>query len=380
VTALDLIAARVQGDSGLLLDGARRSSLAAAVARLGAGSPAEVLRRLDDPAEGRTLLAHLVDEVAVKETFFLRNTAELEALDWRALLASARARGQERVRVWVTACATGDEAYSLAILALEAFAMVSPPVEILATDLSATALERARQGRYRARATSAIPAELRMRWFVPDGHALAVRDPVRALVRFARHNLIRDPIPPLGQAPFDVITCRNVLIYFDEADVTRTVAGLERALAPGGRLVLGAADRLSGGTATMAAAETVAAAAAADPAPRLERAAADASAPAVTDAADGDLDADVALVLGRAARARGDHREAVHWLRRTLYLAPDRGVAALELALSLGSLGDREAQRRALWTALHTAQDTGDTELAAECRARLGDGERRAAS
>jgi chemotaxis methyl-accepting protein methylase len=375
MTALDLIAQRVRDDSGIVVDGSRRNSLAAAVARLRAGSPGEVLRRLDDPAEGRALLGHLVDEVAVKETFFLRNAAELEVLDWRALHAAARRRGQERVRIWCTACATGDEAYSLAILALEAFGGLAPPVDILATDLSQTALERARAGRYRDRATATLPARLRARWFEPDGQGLRVRPEVRALVRFARHNLIRDPVPPLGEAPFDVVTCRNVLIYFDEADVTRTVAGLERALVPGGRLVLGAADRLSGGAATMAAAASVAAAASAAPQPRPAlRAVPAASAPP-----DPVRDADVALLLGRAARARGDHADAVHWLRRTLYLAPDRAVAGLELALAYAGMGDIPAERRALWTALRTAQEAGDDdELIAECRARLDDLERQA--
>jgi chemotaxis methyl-accepting protein methylase len=377
MTALDVIAQRVRRESGIVVDGPRRTSLATAVARLDAGSPGQVLRRLDDPAEGRALLAHLVDEVSVKETFFLRNAAELEALDWRALHAGARERGAERVRVWCTACATGEEAYSLAILALEAFGGVAAPVEILATDLSPTALERARSGRYRERATSPLPTRIRTRWFDADGHALRVRDDVRALVRFARHNLVRDPVPPLGEGPFDVITCRNVLIYFDEADVTRTVAGLERALAPTGRLVLGAADRLSGGSATMNAVAAVAAAVAREPAPQPARPVA----PAPPSPPDPDLDADVALLLGRAARARGDDAEAVHWLRRSLYLAPDRAVAGLELALAHAALGQVEAERRALWTTLRTAQAEGgraNDELAAECRARLAALERQA--
>jgi chemotaxis protein methyltransferase CheR len=373
VSALEVIARRVREESGIALDGTRRSSLAAAVARLDLGSPGEILRRLDDPVGGRALLDRLVDEVAVKETFFLRNAAELEALDWRALHAGARRRGADRVRVWCTACATGDEAYSLAILALEAFGGVAPPVDILATDVSGTALECARIGRYRERATAALPTRLRVRWFEPEAHTLRVDDDVRALVRFARHNLIRDPIPPLGEAAFDVITCRNVLIYFDEADVTRTVAALERALVPDGRLVLGAADRLSGGTATMGAAAAVAAAATREPRP--------APPVAAPSGVDPELDAEVALLLGRAARARGDDAEAVHWLRRTLYLAPERAVAGLELALAHAALGQVEAERRALWTTLRTAEAQGGAdseELAAECRARLAELEHQA--
>jgi tetratricopeptide (TPR) repeat protein len=123
----------------------------------------------------------------------------------------------------------------------------------------------------------------------------------------------------------------------------------------------------------MAAAAQVAAVAPA-PAPRT-RPAAGGTAP------DPQLDAEVALLLGRAARARGDDAEAVHWLRRTLYLAPERAVAGLELALAHAALGQVEAERRALWTTLRTAQAQGGAEgeeLVGECRARLARLERRA--
>lgn len=82
----------------------------------------------------------------------------------------------------------------------------------------------------------------------------------------------------------------------------------------------------------------------------------------------------MALLLGRAARARGDHGEAVRWLRRTLYLDPSCAVAGLELALAHAALGDVAAERRALWTALRSAHSAGsrqDEELVRECRARL---------
>jgi chemotaxis protein methyltransferase CheR len=404
--ALEQLALRVKQASGIEADGSRLAALGAAVTRLGAGSPGEVLRRLDEPVGGPELLLRLVDEVAVKETFFLRNADELVRLDWRSLHADARVRGADRVRVWCTACASGDEAYSLAILALEAFWPLPPPVEILATDIAPSALARARAGRYRDRAVAHVPTELRDRWLERVGATMQVREAVRALVRFERHNLVRDPMPPLGEAPFDVITCRNVLIYFAADQVAGTVRGLRSALVPDGRLVLGAADRLSGSrvlgredptrrgapsrtlhpvaeravrqgpretrpgrAAHMAAARgdagsgTVSAA-------RQRRATSGPDAPEVNP----ELDADVALLLGRAARARGDHGDAVRWLRRTLYLDPDRAVAALELSLAHAARGETGAQRRALWTALRTAEAAGGSdneELAAECRSRL---------
>jgi chemotaxis methyl-accepting protein methylase len=376
--SLQQLAQRVQDVSGIEADGTRLPMLRAAVSRLGVGGPGEVLRRLEEPAGDSELLLALVDEVAVKETFFLRNADELMRLDWQSLYADARVRGADRVRVWCTACATGDEAYSLAILALEAFWPVAPPVEILATDLSRSALARARAGRYRDRAVAHVPGELRTRWLERDGATMRVREPVRALVRFERHNLVRDPIPPLGQASFDVITCRNVLIYFAADQVAETVRGLRGAVVPGGRLILGAADRLAGSRVLGREDPTRHAVPSRTLRPVAERSVREPPRPTRAGRAAPDpapeLDADVALLLGRAARARGDHGDAVRWLRRALYLDPDRAVAALELSLAHAARGEVDAQRRALWTALRTAETAGGSdneELAAECRSRL---------
>jgi chemotaxis protein methyltransferase CheR len=384
--ALIQLAQRVHSASGIEIDATRLTALRSAVQRLDAGTASEVLRGLDEPRCGAELLLALIDEVAVKETFFLRNAEELTRLDWRSMLAEARVRGEDRVRVWCTACATGDEAYSLAILAREAYWPLDPPVEILATDISPSALTRARAGSYRERSVAHVPAELRARWFERDGGMMRVREPVRSLVRFAHHNLVRDPIPPLGESTFDVITCRNVLIYFAADEVASTVRGLRTALSPTGRLVLGAADRLSGArvlgredpTRRPIPSRTLhpVAERSVREAPRRTRPAVAGAAGSAggTDAVDPALDADVALVLGRAARARGDQGDAVRWLRRTLYLDPDRAVAALELSLAHAARGETAAERRALWTALRTAEAAGGSEneeLAAECRSRL---------
>ncbi|HEY8584454.1 MAG TPA: CheR family methyltransferase, partial [Capillimicrobium sp.] len=242
---LDRLAAYVRRETGLALDGAQLSSLRGAVERLEPAGPAALLRRLDDRVDGPALTARLVDEVTVKETFFFRHPEELEAIDWRALSEAARRRGDARVRVWVTACATGEEAWTLAMLALEAFWPRPAPVEIVATDIAPGALARAAAGRYGPRAVARVSPGRRARWMTPHGDGLRVGDELRALVRFARHNLVRDPAPPLGHGRFDLITCRNVLIYFALPDVAAVVGRLRSALHPGGTLVLGAADRLS---------------------------------------------------------------------------------------------------------------------------------------
>ena len=193
-----------------------------------------------------TLLQRLINEVTVRETFFFRHPDELEAIDWHRSLEGANRRGSDVVRVWVAGCASGEEAYSLAILACEAFACPAPPIEIFATDIATAALEQAQRGRYGPRAVAALTENVRRRYFTVEDGLLRVDERLRRLVAFRRHNLIRDLAPGGVPGGFDVISCRNVLIYFDPPTVARVMRSLESALAPTGTLVLGAADRLSG--------------------------------------------------------------------------------------------------------------------------------------
>ena len=141
-------------------------------------------------------------------------------------------------------CATGEEAYSLVLLAAESLGTAEPPVDVLATDVSESALEAAREARYRGRSVTGLSQRLRERYFTEEDQLWSPVEVLRAPVRFARHNLVRDPAPPLGEGRFDLITCRNVLIYFDRPTVDAVIASLERALEPDGVLLLGAADAL----------------------------------------------------------------------------------------------------------------------------------------
>ena len=125
----------------------------------------------------------------------------------------------------------------------QAFAPGPAPVSIVATDISDAALAAALHGVYGPRAVRGIEPELRTRYLKRDGENLAVTGQLRHMVRFTRHNLIHDPPPAPGS--FDLITCRNVLIYFDPGTAERVVASLRLALNHGGTLMLGAADRIS---------------------------------------------------------------------------------------------------------------------------------------
>jgi chemotaxis protein methyltransferase CheR len=361
-----------------VIQGPQLASLEAALARLRPALDADAFLRSagDAPPE---LLERLIDEVTINETFFFRQRDELDAIDWRTLLDAARDVGSATIRVWVAACSTGEEPYTLAMLASEAFAPADAPVSILATDISTVALGHARQGRYRGRTVRTLDDRMRERYFVPDGEGLAVGEPLRRMVEFKRHNLVNDPVP--GQAPgrFDLIACRNVLIYFDAETVERAIGTLERALAPRGMLLLGAADRLCDSASRLARPDSPPRAAAAPPSRELRRplgrdepqfapvlalatALEAANEGSLRDAVDitermletDPLDADAYFVRGLAELGLGETGAAVASLRRALYVDPTFGLAAFKLARAHEQRGDRDAAAREYEHALHT--------------------------
>lgn len=208
------------------LDYALGSGLEAAAAASGADSEVLARRVVDrDPAA----IATLVEHAAVLETAFWRHPEQLEAV------ASAVSARPGPVRIWSAGCATGEEPYSVAIALLEA-GRHDAGDRILATDVSMRALDAARAATYADRALRRLPFDVAERWLLP-GKRRRVAPGARALVAFQQHNLVRDP-PPAG-APFDVVLCRNVLIYFEPETAAAVLDRLVGALVPGGLLVLG---------------------------------------------------------------------------------------------------------------------------------------------
>ena len=174
-TALDEVASLIQRESGIRFAAAQHPFLQAALGRIGPDrDPVAFLRRASDPSRRTKLVARLIDEVTVKETSFLRDRPQLERIHWRLMLRGARASGANHLRVWTVPCATGEEAYSLALLASEAFAPAEPPVTIFATDISGAALAHARAGVYRSRAARDVEPALQRRYFHRKGEELVV--------------------------------------------------------------------------------------------------------------------------------------------------------------------------------------------------------------
>lgn len=376
------IAALVLRVSGMVIRESQLPALAAAVQRVGPDmTPEKLLRELARPGEAESLVERLIDEVTIKETYFLRHREELRDIDWRTLAAQAMSAGRTSVRVWSAACASGEEPYSLAVLALEAFSPGHAPIDVLATDIAPSSVARARAGRYGPRSIRHVEPALRERWFIEHGNGLEVGPAVRGLVRFARHNLLRDPIPPAGETGFDLIVCRNVLIYFQADAVRETIARLQRGLVPGGVLVLGAADRLTGGPDAPRPAATAAPAEPARP-PRRRRAQRPERPPRRERRAPGapaaPLDAEIEFERGVTALASGDSATAIEALRRTVYLDPDHAAAVFQLARAHEAAGDFGAARRAYWQALALLERSADEvggvarrDLESAARARL---------
>jgi chemotaxis protein methyltransferase CheR len=226
-------AARLRDELGLSFDGPLRQAFEAglAAAALERGEPIEALIAAvcaGDPAACDLL----IEQAVVRETHFYRHPDQLE------LVARLAGAVPAPLRLWSAGCATGEEAYSVAMALAEAG---RPPGAdlVLGTDVSARALAQATGAAYGARTLRFTPPSWVERWLGPpaaDG-ARRVQPALGAGVRFERHNLL-SPEPPAG-APFDVVLCRNVLIYFEPYRIEEALVRLSAALFPGGALVLG---------------------------------------------------------------------------------------------------------------------------------------------
>ncbi|MEZ4239836.1 MAG: protein-glutamate O-methyltransferase CheR [Myxococcota bacterium] len=200
------------------------------------------LQRAPTPA----LLSELADALTTNHTFFWREPDHFEHLRDHALRDRLAAKAQQRdLRVWCAAAATGEEPYQLAMI-LRDGVPAGWQAGLLATDVSAKALQAARAGRYPADRLEGLPKPWH-RWVALDadgGHG-TIRDELRRDVTFRRLNLVRDRWP--FRAPFDIVFCRNVLIYFDPPVRDKVVGGIVSQLAVGGYLYVGHSESVPAG-------------------------------------------------------------------------------------------------------------------------------------
>ena len=237
----------VTGISGIQLPRGKESLVRARLARrvraLGLASMQEYLDAVERDTT-RAELAEMVDALTTNKTSFFREIQHFRLLQ-RSLLPDL-ARGHAPIRIWSAGCSTGEEPYSIAMVAREALGRVATHVHILATDISSRVLERARGAEYDVAALRDVPAALQDVHFEPVPGAasrLRIARPTGALVQFVRLNLMGEWSM---RNAFDVIFCRNVMIYFDKPTQERLVARFTALLAPGGHLMVGHSESLSG--------------------------------------------------------------------------------------------------------------------------------------
>ena len=220
--------------------------------------------RLLISAEGRQELSCLLENLTVNETSFFRNKAQLELFHKQILDELIRSKQDQRnpqMRIWSAGCSTGQEPYTIAMLVADALAyhqlrmpaspettwpkpLVPPPwrVEIPASDISYSVLRAGQEGIYNEHQMASVDYAYRLRYFDKVGDRYAVKKAIKELVHFDFHNLKTEFLPQKN----DVIFCRNVMMYFDEAEQRRLIEKFYRCLNPGGYLLVGHAESLLG--------------------------------------------------------------------------------------------------------------------------------------
>jgi len=204
------------------------------------------LRRLEDGSTSDDI-GMLARDLTVGETYFFRNNDQFRALAEIVLPERLRAQATSKaVRLLSAGCASGEEAYSIAMVARETIPDPAWNVSIRAVDINPAMLEKAARARFSTWALRETPPDILGKWFRPEGRDMILEETVRAAVRFEERNLSTDD-PELWQpAAYDVIFCRNVVMYFSPDQARALMARITRSLAPGGYLFLGHAETLRG--------------------------------------------------------------------------------------------------------------------------------------
>lgn len=217
--------------------------LARRMSVVGMHSPASYLQRLiGDPSEAPQIFR----DILINVTSFFRDASSFDALQTHVLAELVRGkRRDDEVRVWVPGCSSGQEAYSIAMLIEEELqrADVRPKVSIFATDIDPDALAIAREGTFPHSIVAELPQHLLERYFKITSHGYQVVPKIRDMVRVSQQSLIKDP--PFSK--INLISCRNLLIYFDAHLQERVFEIFQYSLVPGGYLFLGQSENVSAG-------------------------------------------------------------------------------------------------------------------------------------
>lgn len=188
----------------------------------------------------------MFNRITINETSFFRNDAQLNVFEQQILPELLEARAStKRLRIWSAACSTGEEPFTLAMLLHRTLGVRFNDwhIEILGTDISEKALKVANNGTYNSYALRSTPPLIKSRYFTESGRDFQLSDSIRSMVNFERHNL-KDRLAAERHGTWDVIFCRNVLIYFDDDMKRGVVSMFDNQLADDGTLFIGHSERI----------------------------------------------------------------------------------------------------------------------------------------
>lgn len=235
--------------SGLVLSNEKQylieSRLLPVARKTGLQSIAALVARLKELRDS-ALAEAVVEAMTTNESFFFRDKLPFQHFTEVMIPAMMKARARERtIRIWCAAASTGQEPYTLAMCLREMEPRLAGwRIDILGTDISAEVLERARAGTYtQFEVQRGLPIQLLLKYFSQQGESWTIAPELRAMVRLKKFNLL-ESFACLGQ--FDIVFCRNVLIYFDQQTKTDILARISRLMPTDGFLVLGAAETVVG--------------------------------------------------------------------------------------------------------------------------------------
>ncbi len=186
----------------------------------------------------------LIATITTNETYFMREERQLKCFKEDILPEIVKKRAGSKIRIWSAGCSSGEEPYSIVILIKESKCVPENNVEILATDINSRVVNKAKEGVYGESSFRSVDEKFKTRWFTPDGEQKwRIKDEIKARVIFQKFNLFElDRYALLGN--FDVIFCRNVIIYFDMEAKVKVVERFYDKLNNGGYLLLGHSESL----------------------------------------------------------------------------------------------------------------------------------------
>jgi chemotaxis protein methyltransferase CheR len=249
IEIFDQIRKIVYDKSGIYLNESKdalvRARISKRMRKLHLSDFSDYLRRVVEDKTGEEI-QNLLDAISTNTTSFYREDDHFDLI--RSIIKEWIVEGLQTLRVWSAASSTGEEPYTMAIELKEAIGAAHIDTKILATDIAPSVLVKAQRGEYNDEKVAPIPRHLRMKYFYKkkenNGLIYTVKDDLKEMILFRQFNLSTPPFPI--KRALDIILCRNVMIYFDNILRKKLAIEFERLLKPGGYLLIGHAESLTG--------------------------------------------------------------------------------------------------------------------------------------